>query len=60
MKRNKPAAVILSEEVYAQLIAKGTPKPSGMTAFAWLLERVPAGRRKRAEIDADLDAERSW
>ena len=60
VKRNRPAAVVLSEEEYRRLTHGGMAKPAGMGAVQWLLSQSAAGRRSKAEIDADLAAERAW
>lgn len=59
VKRNKPAAVVLSEEEYQRLI-EGQPRMRpGMTAIQWLLAQ-PVGTRSKADIDATLADERAW
>ncbi len=60
VKRNKPAAVVISEEAYQQLTHQGVRKTPGMTAVQWLLERKSTGGRSKARIDTDLKTERSW
>ncbi|MGP1677535.1 MAG: type II toxin-antitoxin system prevent-host-death family antitoxin [Burkholderiales bacterium] len=60
VKRNKPAAVVLSEDEYQRLAHNKTVTPEGMTAVQWLLARPASGRRSKAKIDADLKAERAW
>ena len=60
LKRNRPAAVVLSEEDYQRLVNAQVPVPVGMTALQWLLSQ-PAGTRSRTDIDQALDAERdAW
>lgn len=60
VKRNKPAAVVLSEEEY-QRPAHGKMAPlEGLTAVQWLLAQPATGRRDKAHIDAALKAERDW
>jgi len=59
VKRNRPAAVVLSEDDY-QRLAHGKAAPSGLTAMQWLLSQPAAGKRSKAKIDADLKAERGW
>jgi prevent-host-death family protein len=60
VKRNRPAAVVLSEDDY-QRLAHGKPAaPSGLTAVQWLLSQPTTGRRSKAKIDAELKAERNW
>ncbi|MFT3812851.1 MAG: hypothetical protein QM740_05675 [Acidovorax sp.] len=60
VKRNKLAAVVLSEAEY-QRLASGRPvaRP-GMTALQWLLAQPAAGTRDKADIDAALAGERAW
>ena len=62
VKRNKPAAVVLSEEEYARLKeGKATDAPVGMSALQWLLSQPSSGTRSKAQIDKSLRAEReSW
>lgn len=61
VKRNKPAAVVLSEEDYQRLVgARTVATGGGMTAVQWLLHHPPTGKRSRAQIDASLKAERAW
>ena len=62
VKRNKPAAVVLSEDAYARLTqaATGASALPGVTAIEWLLAQPSRGRRSKAEIDAALDEERAW
>jgi prevent-host-death family protein len=60
VKRNKPAAVVISEEEYQRLANGRVAAPEGMTAVQWLLALPPAGQRSKAEIDAELNRERAW
>lgn len=60
VKRNKPAAVVLSEEEYARLTHGKVTKPQGLTAVQWLLNLPGTGTRSKEEIDAELKAERVW
>ena len=63
VKRNKPAAVVLSEEEYQRLAHGKVVAPNGMTAVQWLLSQPAAGtsgKRSKTQIDADLKAERNW
>lgn len=60
MKRNKPAAVVLSEAEY-QVLTHGRPGgPGGLAALQWLLHQRIAGTRSKARIDAALKLEREW
>jgi hypothetical protein len=61
LKQNRPAAVVLSEEEYQRLLqGRAAPSPDGPTALQWLLSTASAERRSKAQIDADLAAERDW
>ncbi len=61
LKRNRPAAVVLSEEEYQRLVDGRAPTPSGMSAVQWLLSQPAAGTCSKSEIDADVQAERdAW
>lgn len=61
LKRNKPAAVVLTEEAYREL-AEGVPASPlvGMSAVQWLLAHPTLENRDKTEIDAALAAERAW
>ncbi len=60
VKRNKPAAVVLSEEEY-QRLTRSRPSPApGLTAMQWLLAQASTGTRSKADIDAQLKSEREW
>jgi hypothetical protein len=60
VKRNKPAAVVLTEADYQRLAHGRVSTPDGVTAVQWLLNQRPAGKRSKAQIDAALKAERGW
>ena len=60
VKRNKPAAVVLSEDEYQRLAHGKMVADGGMTAVQWLLAQPVAGKRSKARIDAGLKAERAW
>lgn len=60
LKRNRPAAVVLTEEEYRRLTSAQPPAVPGMTAAQWLLAQTPSSHREQAEIDAALAAERAW
>lgn len=66
IKRNKMAAVVLSEDDYQRLTSQQPVAPSGMTAIQWLLAHstvttnTAAPKRSKDEIDAALNAERAW
>ena len=62
LKRNRSAAVVLSEQHYRQLQVQASRAPvAEASALQWLLA-LPASTtpRSKAEIDADLAAERDW
>ena len=66
IKRNKMAAVVLSEDDYQRLTSQKPVVSSGMTAIQWLLAHstttstATAPKRSKDEIDAALQAERAW
>lgn len=60
LKRNRLAAVVLSEEGYQQLLAGASPPRPGTTAMQWLLAQPGTGARDKKEIDATLAEERDW
>jgi prevent-host-death family protein len=60
VKRNRPAAVVLSEDDYLRLARGKVAAPSGLTAIQWLLSQPATGKRSKAKIDANLNAERDW
>lgn len=61
VKRNKPAAVVLSEAEYQRMTRGKTDAAlAGMTAMQWLLTFPSTGKRTKAQIDAALKAERDW
>lgn len=60
IKRNKSAAVVLSEEEYLRLTGGQPPARPRMTAVQWLLSLSTTGARSKAEIDAALTKERNW
>lgn len=63
VKRNRPAAVVLSEDEYQRLLSGRGERTAatGITAVQWLLSIASAGKRSKSEIDAALEAERnSW
>ena len=62
LKRNRSAAVVVSEQHYRQLQlqASRAPKTEAST-LQWLLALPPSTTpRSKAEIDAELGAERDW
>jgi len=60
LKRNKPAAVVLSEDEYQRLIGQQPSAVCGMSALQWLLARPATGTRSKEDIDRALGAERDW
>lgn len=60
VKRNQPAAVVLSEDEYQRLTQSKAAAPEGMTAVQWLLAQPAGKKRSKAQIDAALKAERAW
>jgi prevent-host-death family protein len=64
VKRNKPAAVVLSEAEYQRLSEGRIAAPEGVTAVQWLLaHRGTGGKasgRNKSQIDAALREERNW
>ncbi|WP_341645217.1 type II toxin-antitoxin system prevent-host-death family antitoxin [Thauera sp. SDU_THAU2] len=60
VKRNKPAAVVLSEAEYQRITACQPPIQPGMSALQWLLAQPATGMRDKADIDAALAEERAW
>ena len=60
IKRNKSAAVVLSEAEYQRLTGKRPSVVPGMTALPWLLTQPSADTREKADIDATLAEERAW
>ena len=63
LKRNKPAAVVMSEQAYRLLQQRAAQAQlaDDSTALRWLLELpVAANPRTKDEIDAALAEERNW
>lgn len=58
VKRNRPTAVVLSEDEYARLAHDKAVTPAGMTAIQWLLSHPSTKVRKKADIDTALRRER--
>jgi hypothetical protein len=62
VKRNKAAAVVLTEQQYEQL-AQGRRDVAvpGMSAIQWLLSQPVIGARSRRQLDRELRDEReNW
>ena len=62
LKRNSPAAVVLSEADYNRLRRQADrPAAAGQGCLDWLLDLPPAPQgRSKAAIDAELGQERDW
>jgi hypothetical protein len=60
VKRNKAAAVVLSEDEYLRLTGGQPTRVPGQTAMQWLLAQPSANLRSKQEIDEALDQERGW
>ena len=60
LKRNKMAAVILSEVEYQRLVDRSAQSVPGMSALEWLVAQPNTGGRSKAAIDAELQSERAW
>ena len=62
LKRNSPAAVVLSEADYNRLRRLADrPATAGSGCLEWLLDLPPASEgRSKAGIDAELRQERDW
>ena len=62
LKRNRSAAVVLSEQHYRQLQLLASRAPvAEASVLQWLLALPPStSPRSKAEIDAELAAERDW
>lgn len=59
-KRNRPAAVVLSETDYQRLLAAGGNRVPGMTALEWLLAHPSRGKLSKRRIDQRMRDERAW
>ena len=60
MKRNKQAAVILTEAQYQKLLGQKAAQVPGLSAMQWLTAQSSTGQRSKTSIDADLQRERAW
>ena len=58
IKRNKPAAVVISAKEYARLSVGSGAKQPGMTAVQWLLKQPVTGTKRKGQLDKWLRAER--
>jgi len=61
VKRNRPAAVVLTEEEYQRLAHGKTYAPMGLSAVQWLLSQPSTGAKDKATLDKELSTERdAW
>jgi hypothetical protein len=60
VKRNKPAAVVLTEDDYQRLAHGRVSALGGLSAVQWLLNQRSASNRSKAQIDNAMQAERDW
>jgi len=61
LQRNRPACVVLSPEAYERLEAAAAKDAAALDVWSLLLGPPLPGGRSRAELDAELAAERaSW
>ncbi len=60
VKRNKPAAVVLSEDEYQRLIGAQPGTVPGLSAMQWLLAQSSVGTQTKKELDERLKSEREW
>ncbi|HVL55538.1 MAG TPA: hypothetical protein VM491_03480 [Burkholderiaceae bacterium] len=59
IKRNKPAAVVVSQAEYDRLLRKQSTRGRvGMTALEWLLKHSTPGKKKKTQIDRELRRDR--
>ena len=62
LKRNRPAAVVLSADAYQDLQRSAAqPDTARPSCLEWLLDLPPAvAGRTRSAIDAELNEQRDW
>lgn len=60
VKRNRSAAVVLSEDDYRRLTGIQPDGVRGLSALQWLLTVPASGTRSKDEIERDLADERNW
>ena len=61
IKRNRRAAVILSEQQYQQILARQpSGEPPTESAIEWLLSPRGCGELSKADIDETIERERNW
>ena len=61
VKRNRPSAVVITEEEYQRLVQGKTYTPSGVSAVQWLLSHQSTGKKDKTTLDNELRTERdAW
>ncbi len=60
LKRNRPAAVVVSAEEYERLSGRHGAAVQGMTVMEWLLAHPTKGTLSKDEIDSRLHDDRNW
>ncbi len=61
VKRNRPAAVVISELEYQRLTQGKAATPAGMSAIQWLLEQSNSAGHTKDTLDRELRTERdAW
>jgi len=60
LKRNQPAAVIVSEADWQRLNGEHSVPVPGLTAMQWLLSQPRSGTREKTRIDLEITTERDW
>lgn len=60
LKRNKAAAVVLSEAEYEHLVAASGAPTQGMSAMEWLLAHSACNPQGKRSVDRRLREERDW
>lgn len=60
VKRNRPAAVVVSAEEYERLSGRHGAAVPGKTAMKWLLAHPMKGTLGKREIDNRLQDDRNW
>ena len=60
LKRNRLAAVVLSEHDYRRLTGAQSSAVRGLDAVQWLLAQSTTGARTKDDIDRTLAEDRNW
>jgi PHD/YefM family antitoxin component YafN of YafNO toxin-antitoxin module len=60
LKRNRLAAVVLSEADYRRLTGEQPSAVRGLSAVQWLLAQTATGARSKDDIDRALAEDRNW